>query len=72
MKVILDKNKLNKLLDGRTYAWLLEKLNENGVNITESAFYHVLGGRNECRMMYAFGIAKIFNVSIEEIFFVTE
>jgi len=72
MKIILDKNKLNKLLDGRTYAWLLERLNENGVNITESAFYHVLGNRNECRLSYAFGIARIFNVSIEEIFFTEE
>jgi len=68
MKIILDKNKLNKLLDGRTYAWLLERLNENGVNISESAFYHVLGGRSECRLLYAIYIAKILNSNIEEIF----
>lgn len=72
MKVLLNKDRLNELLDGRTYSWLLEKLNSGGINISGSSFYHILGNRNECRLLYAFGIAKLFNTTIEDIFFIED
>ena len=72
MKVVINKEKLNELLDGRSYAWLLEKLNQKGITISDSAFYHILGNRNGCKLLYAFGISEVFNVLIEDIFFVTE
>jgi len=72
LKIILNKDKITELLDGRSYAWLLEKLNKKGIPITESAFYHILGNRSECKLSYAIGIARILNVNIDDLFYFDE
>lgn len=68
MKAVINKEMLNKALDGRSIKWLLSKINNMGINISYSAFYHLTQNTNEWKLTYALAISKILNFEVEKLF----
>lgn len=69
MKAYCDKEKIEKLLDGRSVKWISIKLNEIGIKIEYGTFLHLINNRNEWKLTYAMGLCKIFDKHIEDIFY---
>lgn len=67
-KAILNKLYLDKLLDGRSYTWLLSQINQNGGNLSQSTLFHIIHNRSECRLAYSLIMSEIFQVSVESLF----
>jgi len=68
LKAYCDKERLDILLDGRSIKWLCEKLNETGIDIEYPALLANVNNKVEWKLTYAMGIAKLFNVTIEDLF----
>lgn len=68
MKAYCDKEKIEELLDGRPVKWIVEKINEIGIEIEYKTFIAIFNNRNEWKLTYAMGLCKVFNLKIEDVF----
>jgi len=69
MKAKIDKVKIVTLLEGRSIKWLCIQLVKMDINMNYRALISILNDNAECKITYALGIAKIFGVSVEDIFY---
>lgn len=69
VKVYINKDKLDKILDGRSYSWLSNKLNENGANLTYSALLHLIQNRNEWKLLYGILLLELFEIEFDDLFY---
>jgi len=73
MNVEINKKEIIRLLDGRSITWLRDKMyNDYNINITLSGVNHVLNGRSDLKLIYIVAIAKILNVSTDQIYSVQD
>lgn len=69
MRAYCDKESLDRLLDGRKYKWLLERLQELDIKIEQNNFSNLINNRVDWRLTYAMGVAKVLNVNIDKLFY---
>jgi len=69
VKILCDRTQIDIRLDGRRIQWLVDKLNENGINIEYKALVQLLNNRADWKLTYAVGLCKIFQAKIGDLFY---
>lgn len=64
MENLTLKEKIDRAKDGRTQTWILQKMRENGVNMTDSAFSRKKNGLDKFRDNEIKLIEKILKVKL--------
>ena len=72
VNAICDREIIEMFLNGRSMQWLVDNINKCGVNISYSAFYHLLTNTNEWKLTYALLICRILECKVEDIFSIQE
>jgi len=68
LKAKIDRQKIDQLLEGRSIKWLCNQLVKMDIDMNYRALISILNGYSECKITYALGIAKVFEVKVEELF----
>ncbi len=69
-KAYCKKDEIIKLLDRRPLKYIVEQMNERGYEIEYKNFLQLINNKSNFMLVYAFGIAEVLNVKIEDIFYV--
>jgi hypothetical protein len=69
-RVYIRKDKIDKYLDSRPIRWIVNQMDDIGIKIEYRSLLQILNNRNECRLLYAIGMCKIFEVEFDDIFYI--
>ena len=70
MRAYLATKKVKLLLDGRPIKFLSDRMNEMGIKMDYNNFLQLYHNRSNWLLLYGLAVAKILNVSIEDIFYI--
>jgi len=70
MKAYCKKDEIENWLDGRPVKYLFDKMNDIGINISHKNLLQLLNNKNNWLLLYAFGVAKVLNKNIEDVFYI--
>lgn len=69
MKAYCNKEKILQILDGRPISHISTKMQELGFDIQYKTLLAIVNNKNEPKLSYAFGICKVLNAKIEQVFY---
>ena len=69
MKILCDRSQVDIKLDGRRIKWLVERINEFGINIEYKLLVNLLNNHSDWKLLYAVGMCKVFQCKLGDLFY---
>lgn len=68
MKSYLNKEEFDSLLGRKPLTYVVDEMNNMGISIKYNNFYSLYNNKSSWSLIYAYGVAKIFDKKIEDLF----
>ena len=69
MQILCDRSQVDIKLDGRRIKWLVERINEFGINIEYKLLVNLLNNHSDWKLLYAVGMCKVFQCKLGDLFY---